>query len=483
MPLPGDVTSILAGANQATGDQGPEKSNIIGSQVDANYVAFNQLNLGNVAEGTNVPPRQQGEFRIPKPNAFQAISVVNTQPQGALIVFTWKDIDPSAADIAEYRILTSLALNENEEPTEVGASQQSPCHIRIISPAATSAVFYLRPYLTNGQTIPLDACPTCTVDIPEPVFQFASGNDIVYIDDSRPQSGGAGSTTVVTFEASGTWMAPANVTSVTVECWGAGGNGGGATVHVGPGSIGGGGGGGGGYATNTLAVVPGTNYTVSVAGAGSELPTYFNTALILGTTSGIHGETGNTGGVSHGGAGGAGGAAGSNTASATDGGNGGAAGGGGGGGGGGGVGSGGAQGVVPGGGGGGGGYNAGNFFLGGDGARGQVTITYTTAAGGSLAPGIGVVNSNGRLSSLTDLGLLFINPHGDVTAVIGTNGTGSTDPGYVGVYDGTAGDAVVMTPGHVATATGGAATLPANPTGFLKFTLGGTAIRIPYYGS
>ena len=31
------------------------------------------------------------------------------------------------------------------------------------------------------------------------------------------------------------------------------------------------------------------------------------------------------------------------------------------------------------------------------------------------------------------------------------------------------------------TATGGAATLPANPQGFLNVTIGGTAQKIPYY--
>lgn len=62
---------------------------------------------------------------------------------------------------------------------------------------------------------------------------------------------------------SGTWTAPACVTTVTVSVWGGGGadrlNGGDA----------GAGGGGGAYSYSVLTVVPGTTYTLSVGGGGT----------------------------------------------------------------------------------------------------------------------------------------------------------------------------------------------------------------------
>ena len=64
------------------------------------------------------------------------------------------------------------------------------------------------------------------------------------------------------------WTCPAGITSVKVECWGAGGGGGAATNVAG--RVGGGGG-GGSYVTNTIAVVPGTTYTITV-GAGGLTP-------------------------------------------------------------------------------------------------------------------------------------------------------------------------------------------------------------------
>jgi len=64
----------------------------------------------------------------------------------------------------------------------------------------------------------------------------------------------------------GSWVCPAGVTSVQVECWGAGGGGGfGRTTNY----AAGGGGGGGEYTKSTLAVVPGTTYYYSVGSGGS----------------------------------------------------------------------------------------------------------------------------------------------------------------------------------------------------------------------
>lgn len=75
------------------------------------------------------------------------------------------------------------------------------------------------------------------------------------------------SQTVETFTTSGTWRVPCGVTSVTVECWGAGGGGGGKANNNNGQS---GGGGGGAYSRSTLTVTPGDylNYVVGAGGTG-----------------------------------------------------------------------------------------------------------------------------------------------------------------------------------------------------------------------
>ncbi|MBL7924227.1 MAG: HYR domain-containing protein, partial [Bacteroidia bacterium] len=105
-----------------------------------------------------------------------------------------------------------------------------------------------------------------------------------------------------TFSSSGTWIAPAGVTSVQVECWGGGGRGG-STVFSGNET---GGGGGGAYVKkNSVPVNAGTSYTVTV-GAGSSSSgvaggdSWFNTNTTVmakgGSTVNDNGTSGASGG-------------------------------------------------------------------------------------------------------------------------------------------------------------------------------------------
>ncbi len=76
-----------------------------------------------------------------------------------------------------------------------------------------------------------------------------------------------GQTTTTTITTSGTWTCPAGVTSINVQCWGAGGGGGGGGSAK---KYGGGGGGGGGYRINSaVTVVPGTVYNITVGTGGA----------------------------------------------------------------------------------------------------------------------------------------------------------------------------------------------------------------------
>lgn len=83
--------------------------------------------------------------------------------------------------------------------------------------------------------------------------------------------------TTQSFSLSTTWTCPAGVTSVQIECWGAGGGSGGA----GDAGASGGGGGGAYSKKNAFTVVPGNNYTVTVGAVGNR-----------GTASGTDGEDG-----------------------------------------------------------------------------------------------------------------------------------------------------------------------------------------------
>ncbi|WDF63318.1 glycine-rich domain-containing protein [Flavobacterium sp. KACC 22763] len=214
-------------------------------------------------------------------------------------------------------------------------------------------------------------------------------------------SAGFGQTsTTITLNAGQTsFTVPCSVTSITVECWGAGGAGGGTTANN---AGGGGGGAGGAYAKSTFSVSPNQvfNCSIAAATAGSTNPsrgasgddTWFSSATVLiakggqgglnpnggtvlggvGTAVGSMGDStsqganGNVGNTSQGGAGGNGGGTGGGTggASRSNAGNGGD----------------GNSGNAPGGGGGGSYVGNNSNRAGGSGGAGQIKITYNIPA-------------------------------------------------------------------------------------------------------
>ncbi|MCB0556999.1 MAG: hypothetical protein KDD02_25855, partial [Phaeodactylibacter sp.] len=89
------------------------------------------------------------------------------------------------------------------------------------------------------------------------------GSDILNLDQIQVQVYYA---RTQSFTSNGSFTPPAGVTSVIVQAWGGGGAGGGSTQNIRQG----GGGGGGAYTINsTVAVTPGTNYTITVGAGGT----------------------------------------------------------------------------------------------------------------------------------------------------------------------------------------------------------------------
>ncbi|CAM2858825.1 T9SS sorting signal type C domain-containing protein [Flavobacterium frigoris] len=86
----------------------------------------------------------------------------------------------------------------------------------------------------------------------------------------------------VILTTSGTWVAPACVTAITVETWGAGGGGGSSSNDN---KAGGSGGGGGAYAKGNHTVVPGSTYYYAVGSGGTGGPANSTTAASSGSSS------------------------------------------------------------------------------------------------------------------------------------------------------------------------------------------------------
>lgn len=254
----------------------------------------------------------------------------------------------------------------------------------------------------------------------------------------------------VTYDTDAThvWSSPVGVTSVDVECWGAGAAGGAGDMNLQPG---GGGGGGGAYAKTTgISITGDTDYNVVVGAGGAGNPgdgpaggdSYFHDGIQIkakGGTGGLSRENGGTGGAggtgstynsaTYDGGGGAdgadvvGGGGGESAGAASigttatgqtgasgvedggDGGNGGNAG------------VGGFAGVAPGGAGGGGGQRSGGAEKGGSGAAGKCILTWTDPLATTI-----LIRNVADTEAVTTITF----PAGDASAVV-SNPTGNID--------------------------------------------------------
>lgn len=178
----------------------PQDVNVVDpvrSLDDIALVGSDLLNAGGVAEGSQSPPEQHGPYRIPAPKGVHVISqTYDPAILASTFVIGWLDVVDSAdglnqAKVAGYRVYAKLAISNNPNPTLVGESPNSPCYATVVSDQASSQVtFYVQPYLSSGQTLPVTACPTTTGTTPTPFYEFSDGGISVIIDQNRPVGGG-----------------------------------------------------------------------------------------------------------------------------------------------------------------------------------------------------------------------------------------------------------------------------------------------------
>lgn len=185
MPLPQDDTQLAT----------------VRSLQDVALTNSDTLNPGGVAEGSQVAPSQHGAYRVPVPTGFKVVSSTY-QPATLTTVFVlaWNDVNDPADGlnqcvVAGYKIYAKLAISNNPNPTLVGESPASPCYANVISPTAASQVtFFVQPYLSSGQTLPITACPSCTGATTTPFYEFSFGGVNVFITSGVPIGGGGTST-------------------------------------------------------------------------------------------------------------------------------------------------------------------------------------------------------------------------------------------------------------------------------------------------
>lgn len=150
-----------------TRKEGPEYRPQIDIEFADAYYLINRM-ASEVANGPVIPRPLRGEFRVPFVRNFK-VATSTASFGGTVFTLTWEDPEDEQF-IAYYNIYVKDALSGNESPTFMGSAGSSPCVTRVIATAASSVTFFIQTVLQNGQTLPLERCPTCTGLVVDPTI-------------------------------------------------------------------------------------------------------------------------------------------------------------------------------------------------------------------------------------------------------------------------------------------------------------------------
>lgn len=117
------------------------------------------MNLNNAAEGSNLLPKQVGQFRVPFATQFtiQRVEFLDAQTYFTL---SWLDVD--LTNVANYRIYVNNVGITFAAPIGPFVAPQSPVRLAIPGASGQRLVFSIQTVLNNGFQSSLDGAPTAT---------------------------------------------------------------------------------------------------------------------------------------------------------------------------------------------------------------------------------------------------------------------------------------------------------------------------------
>jgi len=125
------------------------------------YVISRLTNVTGTAEGSNLPPRQQGSFRVPFVTGLQLVKTTSYFG-GTQFTLIWLEPNDFSKFIDHYSIYVTGLLENNFQPLGPYTVKQSPATIRVQTNAAARIAFYVQTVLKNGMASDILSSPSCT---------------------------------------------------------------------------------------------------------------------------------------------------------------------------------------------------------------------------------------------------------------------------------------------------------------------------------
>ena len=132
------------------------------------FVLDRLANYSQAGEGSNLPPRQFGDIRVPIVSNLR-IARIENYFGGTTFTISWADPELGNVQIAQYNIFVAGIDGVMEQQGPYGAFK-SPAIIRISTRDISNLVFTVQTQLTNGLTSPLSISATVAAPTVAPVL-------------------------------------------------------------------------------------------------------------------------------------------------------------------------------------------------------------------------------------------------------------------------------------------------------------------------
>jgi hypothetical protein len=140
------------------------------TSTTSDYVIGRLTNYNNAAEGSGVPPRQQGQSRVPYVDGVKVVQSVASLA-GTQFTLSWNNVTSANISVDHYNIYYTLALTNSTQPVGPFIAMQSPAQITVPNTTSTGVTFTVQTVLSNGMTSGLAESPTTAAFVNTPKVQ------------------------------------------------------------------------------------------------------------------------------------------------------------------------------------------------------------------------------------------------------------------------------------------------------------------------
>ncbi len=141
--------------------------------TDSVFVTETAVNQQGTAEGSLLPPRQHGQFRVPFITGLK-VAKRRSYLAGTEFTLTWQEPE-GLTNISHYNIYVTGLLDNNKTPQGPSTVQRSPAVLRLVSGAVSRISFIVQTQLKNGMVSDLRESPTVSS---ETLVQGFSASDL-----------------------------------------------------------------------------------------------------------------------------------------------------------------------------------------------------------------------------------------------------------------------------------------------------------------